>query len=53
MQWVRNLTLNHEVPGLIPVVTVVGPVDPSDQFVVSSQWSFRQTENWIDEHLGE
>ena len=38
MQWVRNLTLNQEVPGLIPIVTMVGSVDPSDQYVVSSKF---------------
>ena len=45
MHWVRNLTLNQEVAGLIPIVTMVGSVDPSDQFVVSYQWPLGQIEN--------
>ena len=53
MQWVRNLTMNQEVPGLIPVVTMIGSVEPSDQFVLSSQWPSSQIENWIDKNLGE
>ena len=53
MQRVRNLTMNQEVPGLIPVVTMIGSVEPSDQFVLSSQWPSSQIENWIDKNLGE